>query len=66
MTTFSHQLRFFFLRERLRHTDVHFNPNGTMTYTAHRSAKFLPELSGNLSMDTLLVLPNLGVLVSAA
>ncbi|XP_065344696.1 scavenger receptor class B member 1-like [Cloeon dipterum] len=49
-------------RERLRHTDVFFNDNGTMTYTAHRSAEFLPELSGNLSMDTMLVLPNLGVL----
>ncbi|KAF4520710.1 hypothetical protein B566_EDAN012497 [Ephemera danica] len=49
-------------REKLEHKNVHFNSNGTMSYTASRSVEFLPHLSGNLSMETRLVLPNLGVL----
>lgn len=54
---------FYFHREKLLHTDVSFNPNGTMTYTAHRTAIFLPELN-HLSLNASVVLPNLAVLVS--
>lgn len=50
--------------EKLKHTDVIFNDNGTLTYTAHRSAVYLPHLSPNLSLDARLIVPNLAVLVS--
>ncbi|KAG8334311.1 Belongs to the CD36, partial [Homalodisca vitripennis] len=51
----------YIFREKLRHTDVKFNENGTMTYTAHRTAIFLPELN-HLSLNASLTLPNLAVL----
>ncbi|EEB19358.1 scavenger receptor class B member, putative [Pediculus humanus corporis] len=56
----------FVFREKLKHTNVTFNNNDTMTYTAHRSAIFLPELSGNLSLDVKLIVPNLPLLGGAS
>lgn len=54
----------FVFSERVRHTDVVFNENSTLTYTVHRTAVFLPELSGNLTLDTRLILPNFAYIVS--
>ncbi|XP_054281067.1 scavenger receptor class B member 1-like [Macrosteles quadrilineatus] len=51
----------YIFREKLVHKDVKFNENGTMTYTAHRTAIFLPEMN-HLSLNATLVLPNLAVL----
>lgn len=51
----------FIFREKLRHTNVEFHENGTMTYTAHRTAIFLPEMN-HLSLNATLVIPNLAVL----
>lgn len=57
----------FVYSERLKHTDVVFNDNGTLTYTATRSAVFMPELSVNVSLNhSRLVVPNLALLVSIA
>ncbi|KAK6645194.1 hypothetical protein RUM43_001470 [Polyplax serrata] len=56
----------FVFREKLRHTNVTFNGNGTLTYTAHRSAIFLPELSSNLTLDVKLIAPNLALLGGAS
>lgn len=50
-------------RELLRHSDVRFNDNGTMTYVATRTAVFLPEMT-NISLDAKLILPNFAALVS--
>jgi len=49
-------------RELLRHSDVRFNDNGTMTYVATRTAVFLPEMT-NISLDANLILPNFAALV---
>lgn len=54
----------FVYQEKLRHTNITFNGNGTMTYTAHRTAIFLPELSTNVSLDAKLIVPNLALLAS--
>lgn len=53
----------FVYQEKLIHTDIIFNENGTMSYTAHRSAVFLPHLS-NISRDATIIVPNLAILVS--
>ncbi|KAJ0182935.1 hypothetical protein K1T71_000911 [Dendrolimus kikuchii] len=47
--------------EKLQHSNVKFNENGTMTYTAKRSAIFLPEFN-NIDMNATLIVPNMGVL----
>lgn len=53
----------FFRRELLRHTDVRFNNNGTMTYVATRTAVFLPEMTVDIRLDDKLILPNFAALV---
>ncbi|KAG8232897.1 hypothetical protein J437_LFUL012810 [Ladona fulva] len=55
----------FIFREKLRHTNITFNDNGTLTYIAHRTAHFLPEMN-TLSLDARLVLPNLPLLGMAS
>lgn len=50
-------------REKLTHSNPVFNENGTFTYTANRTAIFLPELN-TIDPNTTVVMPNLGVLVS--
>jgi len=52
-------------RELLRHSDVRFNDNGTMTYVATRTAVFLPEMT-NISLDSNLILPNFAALGMAS
>lgn len=54
----------FVFLEKLEHNNVKFNGNGTLTYTANRTAVFLPELSKNCSLDMRLIVPNLALLVS--
>lgn len=53
----------FVFLEKLVHTNVIFNDNGTLTYTANRSTVFLPHLSSNLSLDSRLIVPNFALLV---
>ncbi|CAH2015941.1 unnamed protein product [Acanthoscelides obtectus] len=48
-------------REKLRHTNPIFNENGTLTYTANRSAIYLPELN-TIDMNQTIIMPNLAVL----
>ncbi|VVC37650.1 Hypothetical protein CINCED_3A019407 [Cinara cedri] len=48
-------------RELLRHSDVRFNDNGTMTYVATRTAVFLPEMT-NINLNDNLILPNYAAL----
>nr|XP_018914564.1 PREDICTED: scavenger receptor class B member 1-like [Bemisia tabaci]XP_018914565.1 PREDICTED: scavenger receptor class B member 1-like [Bemisia tabaci]XP_018914566.1 PREDICTED: scavenger receptor class B member 1-like [Bemisia tabaci]XP_018914567.1 PREDICTED: scavenger receptor class B member 1-like [Bemisia tabaci] len=48
-------------REKLRHSNVVFNDNGTMTYVAHRTAHFLPEMT-NINLSAEVIQPNLAVL----
>ncbi|XP_071440804.1 scavenger receptor class B member 1-like [Hetaerina americana] len=55
----------FIFREKLRHTNITFNDNGTLTYVAHRTAHFLPEMN-TLSLNASLVLPNLPLLGMAS
>ncbi|XP_025408763.1 scavenger receptor class B member 1-like [Sipha flava] len=52
-------------RELLRHSDVRFNDNGTMTYVATRTAVFLPEMT-NVSLDDNLIIPNFAALGMAS
>ncbi|XP_050531125.1 scavenger receptor class B member 1-like [Daktulosphaira vitifoliae] len=52
-------------RELLRHSDVRFNENGTLTYVATRTTKFLPELT-NVDLNAQLVLPNFAALGMAS
>ncbi|KAJ1520753.1 hypothetical protein ONE63_003848 [Megalurothrips usitatus] len=55
----------YIFREKLVHTNVTFHENGTMSYTAVRTAIFLPELN-TLSLDAPLTVPNLAVLGMAS
>nr|CAI5846188.1 unnamed protein product [Callosobruchus analis] len=48
-------------REKLRHTNPIFNENGTLTYTANRSAIYLPELN-TIDLNQTIIMPNLAVL----
>lgn len=52
-------------REKLAHKNATFHDNGTMTYTAVRTAVFLPEMN-TLSLNDTITVPNLAVLVSSS
>lgn len=52
-----------FHREILEHTNVVFNDDDTMTYTANRSLKFVPEYNTHIDLNATLYFPNLAVLV---
>ncbi|KAJ8916567.1 hypothetical protein NQ315_000211 [Exocentrus adspersus] len=52
-------------REKLTHTNPTFNDNGTFTYTANRTAIYLPELN-TIDLNATVVMPNLGVLLVPA
>ncbi|XP_050438444.1 scavenger receptor class B member 1-like [Adelges cooleyi] len=52
-------------RELLRHSDVRFNDNGTMTYMATRTAMFLPEMT-DVDLNAHLILPNFAALGMAS
>ncbi|EFA05690.2 scavenger receptor class B member 1 [Tribolium castaneum] len=47
--------------EKLTHTNVTFNENGTMTYVATRKAIFLPELN-SIDLNATIVVPNWALL----
>ncbi|XP_018567424.1 scavenger receptor class B member 1-like isoform X2 [Anoplophora glabripennis] len=49
-------------REKLTHSNPIFNENGTFTYTANRTAIYLPELN-TIDLNSTIVMPNLGVLL---
>jgi hypothetical protein len=53
-----------FFRERLEHTNIVWNNNGTMTYTAQRTPVFEPQLN-TLNLNDTLTVPNLVLLVSS-
>lgn len=55
----------FIFREKLAHTNATFHENGTMTYTAVRTAIFLPEMN-TLSLNDTITVPNLAVLGMAS
>ncbi|XP_060534329.1 scavenger receptor class B member 1-like isoform X2 [Cylas formicarius] len=52
-------------REKLTHSNPIFNENGTFTYTANRTAIFLPEMN-TISLNDSIVVPNLAVLLMPA
>ncbi|CAH0699547.1 unnamed protein product [Spodoptera exigua] len=47
--------------EKLLHSNVRFNENSTMTYTAKRFPIFLPDLN-HLDLNATIIVPNVGVL----
>ncbi|XP_077289013.1 scavenger receptor class B member 1-like [Arctopsyche grandis] len=49
-------------KEILEHTNVVFNDGDTMTYTANRSLKFVPEYNTHIDLNATLYFPNLAVL----
>ncbi|KAJ8956251.1 hypothetical protein NQ318_014983 [Aromia moschata] len=49
-------------REKLTHTNPTFNENGTFTYTANRTAIYLPEMN-TIDLNATIVMPNLAVLL---
>lgn len=51
--------------EKLYHSNVTFNENGTMTYVATRKAIYLPE-KNSIDMNQTLIVPNLAVLGMAS
>ncbi|XP_030764313.1 scavenger receptor class B member 1-like [Sitophilus oryzae] len=52
-------------REKLIHSNVIFNKNGTLTYTANRTAAYEPELN-TINLNETLIVPNLAVLLIPA
>ncbi|KAK9506452.1 hypothetical protein O3M35_008390 [Rhynocoris fuscipes] len=55
----------YIFREKLYHTNVTFNDNGTLTYTATRKVIFLPEMN-TLSLNETIIAPNLAVLAASS
>ncbi|XP_050315561.1 uncharacterized protein LOC126750100 [Anthonomus grandis grandis] len=52
-------------REKLTHTNTKHNPNGTLSFTANRTAIFLPERN-TINLDDTITAINLGVLLIPA
>ncbi|CAG9767860.1 unnamed protein product [Ceutorhynchus assimilis] len=52
-------------KEKLEHINPKVNPNGTLSYTANRTAVFLPEMN-TINLNDTIIVPNLGVLLIPA
>ncbi|XP_018321668.1 scavenger receptor class B member 1 [Agrilus planipennis] len=52
-------------REKLTHSNISFNENGTLSYVATRTAIFLPEMN-TINLNETLIMPNLALLGMAS